>query len=146
MLLQMCCRGWGGQDAIPVPEGTAVLATATRLQIGPAELSFNSAASTLPSAYYRAEHSVYEGGMYQGCGRTAAAVEHDRITFSHLPPGSHISQCESPHASRFPQAQGNQPHRAVFPWSTCFSQIPTHLINFAASPSEQLVRVFITWN
>lgn len=93
-----------GQDATPVPEGTAVLATATRLQIGPAELSFNSAACTLPSAYYRAEHSVYEGGMYQGCGQTAAAVEHDRITFSHLPPGSHISQCESPHASRFPQA------------------------------------------
>lgn len=97
-------RGRGGQDATPAPAGAAVLATATRLQIGPAELSFNSAASTLPSAYYRAEHSVYEGGMYQGCGWTAAAVEHDRITFSHLPPGSHISQCESPHASRFPQA------------------------------------------
>lgn len=40
-----------GQDATPAPAGAAVLATATRLQIGPAELSFNSAASTLPSAY-----------------------------------------------------------------------------------------------
>lgn len=79
-----------GQDATPAPAAAAVLATATRLQIRPAELSFNSAASALPS-----EHSVYEGGLYQGCGRTAVGTGHDRITVSLLTPGSHISQCES---------------------------------------------------
>lgn len=134
-----------GQDGTPAPAGLGVLTTATRLQTQPAELSFSSAASTLPLACTAGQSTlslkeecskVVDGLLWAWSMTTLLSLtQHLVVTYhsvnQHMPPV-------------FPSLR--KPHRAELPWSVCFSQIPTLLINSAASPSKQLSRVFVTWN
>lgn len=107
--------------------------------------AFSSAASTLPLACTAGQSTlslkeecskVVDGLLWAWSMTTLLSLtQHLVVTYhsvnQHMPPV-------------FPGLR--KPHRAELTWSVCFSQIPTLLINSAASPSKKLSGVSVTWN